>query len=270
MKVHQKKKKKKEWKAVRHGSPNRFPALWDQANNQNITRGQPFICKQTFASGAPPLFTCQASFAMLSIPSLICLHLGKEERKQSFPLQFPVGYNSKGEGIAGKPPRGKRPLEAAVVGPTPLASGWQLCFARSQRRGPGVPKLARRSGWVWAARCSPPPHPLQRCIFQLFSFPVELTVIESAGLFFPGPPRGPEAAGSFREDIASYPGDAPGSLSAARAFAPRGTRRATLSASARRLRPEGETTRGPNGGLYSLPRFTCGSNRINTKPPTGQ
>lgn len=106
----------------------------------------------------------------------------------------------------------------------------------------------------------PPAHPLpppQRCTFQLFSFPVELTVIESGGLFFLASPRGPETAGSFREDIASYPATPRQLLSAARASAPRepGER---ISAAARRLRPEGETTRGPNGGLIPAPLHVWG------------
>ncbi|CAI9160187.1 unnamed protein product [Rangifer tarandus platyrhynchus] len=86
--------------------------------------------------------------------------------------------------------------------------------------GLGVPQTRA----TFARSGLPPAHPLpppQRCTFQLFSFPVELTVIESGGLFFLASPRGPETAGSFREDIASNPATPRQLLSAARASAPR-------------------------------------------------
>ena len=88
-------------------------------------------------------------------------------------------------------------------------------------------------------------------------YQVVVTVIESGGLFFLASPRGPETAGSFREDIASYPATPRQLLSAALASAPRepGER---ISAAARRLRPEGETTRGPNGGLIPAPLHVWG------------
>lgn len=147
--------------------------------------------------------------------------MGKKKENKVFPLQFPVGYNSKGEGIAGKPPSWKkRPLEA-TVGRSHLWLQVDSCASRVlSAAGLGSPKLAL----AFAGSELPAAHPLpspQRCIFQLFSFPVELTVIESAGLFFLASPRGPEAAGSFREDIASYPATPRQLLSAARASAPR-------------------------------------------------
>ena len=52
------------------------------------------------------------------------------ERKQSFSSQFPVGYNSNGEGIAGKPPSWKKRPLAATVGRSHLWLQVDRCVSR--------------------------------------------------------------------------------------------------------------------------------------------